>query len=378
MASDHQLAVSGSHRRFVGRKREVAELQVALDDAIAGRGRLILISGEPGIGKTRLSEEISAEAASRGWPIIIFGHVLGVYKDSLINRVIAIMAKHGIATIGINAVGHGWGPLSTIDIVKHGNTVVTLPAPGRAVDQNGDGFFYGFEGFYSTGPVQVASRDAQIQTAADMMQLVREIETGMDADGDGAADFDPSRIYYLGVSQGGDYGALFLADEPDVRVGVLNVPAGPVLDELRLTPDHSTFASILEGTGLLNGPNGTYIDNIPFRDQPPLIDSTPGADAIQALVDGGEWIDASGESIAWAQHLRSQPLGGVPQKAVIIQFDKGDQSVPNPITSSLIRGGALTDRTTYFCNDLFAAASPDDHFDDPHVFMVHCCSPATR
>jgi hypothetical protein len=37
---------------FVGRDREVAELVAGLEDAVGGRGRLFLIAGEPGIGKT--------------------------------------------------------------------------------------------------------------------------------------------------------------------------------------------------------------------------------------------------------------------------------------------------------------------------------------
>ena len=51
---------------------------------------------------------------------------------------------------------------------------------------------------------------------------MRLIESGGDADndGEGAADLDPSRIYYLGRSRGGIYGILFLAVEPTVRVGV--------------------------------------------------------------------------------------------------------------------------------------------------------------
>ena len=53
-------------RSFVGRGREVVELSSSLDDAIAGRGRLFLISGEPGIGKTWLADEVARHAAERG------------------------------------------------------------------------------------------------------------------------------------------------------------------------------------------------------------------------------------------------------------------------------------------------------------------------
>src|SRR5260221_9904609 len=59
-------AITASTNSFVGRERELGELRRALDDADCGRGRLFLISGEPGIGKTRLAEEIATDAASRG------------------------------------------------------------------------------------------------------------------------------------------------------------------------------------------------------------------------------------------------------------------------------------------------------------------------
>jgi predicted ATPase len=55
---------------FVGREREVAQLEAALGEAIGGRGRLCLIAGEPGIGKTRLAEHVAANATGRGATVI--------------------------------------------------------------------------------------------------------------------------------------------------------------------------------------------------------------------------------------------------------------------------------------------------------------------
>src|SRR5437899_1622353 len=53
-------------RVFVGRRRELAELRGGFDDAVAGRGRFFLVVGEPGIGKTRLVDELAREAIERG------------------------------------------------------------------------------------------------------------------------------------------------------------------------------------------------------------------------------------------------------------------------------------------------------------------------
>jgi DNA-binding SARP family transcriptional activator/tetratricopeptide (TPR) repeat protein len=56
---------------FVGRKVELGRLQDGLDEAIAGRGRLFLISGEPGIGKSRLAEEVMRRARERGALVLV-------------------------------------------------------------------------------------------------------------------------------------------------------------------------------------------------------------------------------------------------------------------------------------------------------------------
>ncbi len=59
--------------RLVGRTAEVQELREHLDRMLSGEGRLVLISGEPGIGKTRLAEELAVYAHLRGaW--VLRGH----------------------------------------------------------------------------------------------------------------------------------------------------------------------------------------------------------------------------------------------------------------------------------------------------------------
>lgn len=60
-----QQAGSSRHDTFVGRQQELAILRTRIDEAIQGKGSLVLINGEPGIGKTRLLMEAARYAEAR-------------------------------------------------------------------------------------------------------------------------------------------------------------------------------------------------------------------------------------------------------------------------------------------------------------------------
>jgi hypothetical protein len=55
----------GEPTPFVGREVERAELRRFMERAAAGQGGLVMIGGEPGVGKSRLCEEIAEEARQR-------------------------------------------------------------------------------------------------------------------------------------------------------------------------------------------------------------------------------------------------------------------------------------------------------------------------
>ncbi len=58
---------------FVGREAELDQLRQALDRAVEGQGSVVLIGGEPGVGKTRLTEQLSDDARRRGC-LALVGH----------------------------------------------------------------------------------------------------------------------------------------------------------------------------------------------------------------------------------------------------------------------------------------------------------------
>ena len=83
---------------FVGREEELDRLHQAIDRAVIGLGGLVLIVGEPGIGKTRVTQEIEPHARSRGalvlragshedsgappyWPWVVVGRQWGASHD---------------------------------------------------------------------------------------------------------------------------------------------------------------------------------------------------------------------------------------------------------------------------------------------------------
>jgi hypothetical protein len=324
-----------------------------------------------------------------GWPVAIFGHGFTDSKQGVPFVVASRMAANGIATIAINVVGHGFGPLGTLTVNRTTGAPVTFPAGGRGIDQNGNTVIDSTEGVAATVPL-VSTRDGLRQTVVDLMQLTRVIETG------GIPGLDPSRIYYFGQSFGGIYGTKFLAVEPSVRLGVVNVPGGASVEISRLSPVFRpllTAALVLRTPPLLNAVTGPppffggpplfgFVDNIPLRDQAPVTNTVPGTAEIQTVVENAEWVQQSGNPVVYAPHLRKAPLAGVPAKSVIVQFATGDRTVPNPTSTAILRAGDLADRATYFRYDLAVAANPAVLYGappskNPHTFLSGLFNPAT-
>jgi Big-like domain-containing protein len=308
-----------------------------------------------------------------GWPVAIFGHGFGDWKNGAPPVVAGTLAQHGIATLAINVVGHGGGPRGTYTVSRLGGLPpVTLPLGGRGIDQDGNGTIDSTEGVSAVAPYSlISNRDGLRQTTIDLMQLVKVVRGGVDVDGDATDDLSTSRIYYAGQSFGGIYGTQLMGLERKIRAAVLNVPGGSIPEIARLSPNFRILVglSLLSRTPSLynaipNAGLNNFHENIPLRNLPPVT-ATPDETAIQKVLDNSEWAQQAGNAVAYAPYIRAP---------VIFQFARGDQTVPNPTTSAILRACGCADRATLYRNDLAFALNPAVG-KNPHAFITNVGNP---
>lgn len=173
-----------------------------------------------------------------GWPVVIFQH--GITRDRTdMLAIAATFAGAGWAVVSIDQPLHGVGRTNPfyiggtpfaqlgarertfeVDLI---NNTTSAPGPDGLVDPSGAHMI--------NLPSLLTSRDNLRQAQADLSVLAVSIPR-MDVDGNQAFDFDGSRIGFVGQSLGAIVGTAFLANEPTVNVGVLNVPGGGIANLL--------------------------------------------------------------------------------------------------------------------------------------------------
>jgi hypothetical protein len=327
-----------------------------------------------------------------GWPIAITGHSGSGNQHQTSGLVASMFASHGIAAIGINNPGHGFGPLSTLTINLTDGSAVTVRAEGRGVDQNGDGAIGLAEGALAAPPRTWAlqERDSYRQVTADMMQLVRVLEVGMDVDGDGSRDLDPNRIYHHGASAGALVGTMFAALEPAVVASVQTVGGGLTPEHARWSPmRRPVFGAMLQARvpSLINAPGRTMIDGVPtaaphFDENKPawgeaaVTNTLEGAIAIQQAMEMAEMASQAGITpVVWARHLRERPLAGLAARPVLFQSAEGDQTAVSVGTSATLRAGQLADLAVRYRHDL-AFAEDSTIPKNPHTVLAGVLHPS--
>ena len=378
-------------------------------------------TGQPAV--TRINEIYlnvflpSGPMPPNGWPVAIVGHGINGSKNPGFfpptapagrsrDEVLSALAAEGIAIVTTNAVGAGFGPLGTLTVATTAGASVTFYAGGRGIDQGPrDGLIGANEGGVPAAPRGVVHySDLFRQTAVDLMQLVRVIEAGVDVDGDGQRDLDPSRIYYRGSSWSGGYGTVFLGVEPDVRAATISAAADPVWFAL-LGGQRGAAGAVFAARqpSPINSPGIEFFAEVlvarPFFDEnwplrngiqlavqleggatrvikSPVSNSVNGAMDLQEIIERYEWVSQAGSPVAYAPHIRKAPLGGAPKTLLHVVF-KGDQTAPNPTTTAILRAGALKDRTMFYLHDVARLENPSIPA-NPHGFNIATIAPEYR
>jgi hypothetical protein len=196
-----------------------------------------------------------------GWPIVIFQH--GITRNRTDALAIAVtMAAQGFAVVAIDQPLHGLGPQAfNPDLFGPGTNPGANPAlagfyanntPFAAAgvrertfdvdyvnNQTGAPGPDGIPDASGTHTINLSSlltsRDNLRQAVADLFVLTASVPR-MDITGDGAGDFDTSRIEFVGQSLGAMVGVPFLALEPNVTNGMLSVPGGGIAQMLNGSP----------------------------------------------------------------------------------------------------------------------------------------------
>ena len=322
---------------------------------------------------------------AQGWPVAICSHGSFRTKDNCFLAA-AVLTSHRVAVISINAMGHGGGPLTTMTTRLTDGTSMTFAAPGLGYDADGDGSIATWEPQRAARPQALLNTSGTIaQTAALQLQLVRGIQAGVDVEGVGAPDLDASRIYYFSHSLGGNWGMMSFAVEPAIRAAVFVVPGGTLIYNTTLAPAFRPgLGEMLEARtpSLLNPSHGlTSIDglvtagpffneNLPLRNQPPRVNTVPGAADIQRFLDRIAWCAQVSSTVAFAPLLRRSPPAGVPARPFVVQAARSDTAAVNPGTSELIRAGDFADRALFYRHDLNFGLAGVPVTPHPYVFQV--------
>ena len=246
------------------------------------------VSGAAAAQDAQLDFLLTIPQGDPPYPVVILQHGFGG-DNSFALDLGPDVARGGRAGIAISAVSHG----------RRGSPSELLTAT----------------------PLQ--SRDIFRQTHADQMALVRAIEAGIDVDGDGVDDVDPTDIGYLGQSLGGILGATFVALERAVDVAVLNVAGGRVAflgDNPGTRPIFSAFLAMHAGLDVASPEFEVFLQRM--------------------LELGQQGLDPA-DGLNYARRWRLDPLSGYAARRVLIQEGIGDALVSNQSTEDLAAAGGL-------------------------------------
>jgi hypothetical protein len=325
-------------------------------------------SGEVVYGNAWLPE---TPAPPAGYPVVLVSHGLGDHRFSG-PAFFASALVHRAAALSINAVGHGYGPRSRVLLERQDGSTIEIAIPGRGRDIDGTGVIDPFDGCVLVAPGEPAFiRECLRTTAIDHRKLIREIEAGVDFDGDGRRDLDANRIQFLGQSLGAMHGAILLGLEGNIEGGVLNVGGGSAVEAARYSPTLRNVLALYLSlshpevlSGFLQLPDpliGRYQEVRVLSDAR----SGPYLEALDRIL----MIESDAAPAAFGPFLKQATLYGNGIKRVMFQYALGDQTVPNAANGQLIRGAFEYDLVSVYRHD-YAREVLQSLPANPHVYLA--------
>ena len=277
-------------------------------------------------------------APAGGWPTVVFGHGLTSSKTTLF-AIAPQLAKAGFASVAIDFVLHDSRAIrtSTDTNMKCADSDIPKPTPSTAPQC--------YAPFLSSD--LAGTRDNIRQTVLDLEGLVAAIKACGTANC-GALKVDATHLAYLGMSLGGLVGSIAVANIPDFKGAVLNVPAVGLVDVLENTASLDIRCSLVDALISLKVLSGELYNHNPA--DPKGLCTTdawkaqPGYQQFSVIARWG--LDpADGATFT----------GKLATRKILIQEVINDEIFPNIATD---REGALVGLTPQTADPATSAAPP--------------------
>ncbi|MFT5137790.1 MAG: hypothetical protein ACI8XV_002832 [Arenicella sp.] len=232
-------------------------------------------------------------------PIAIYGHGVGVVKETMLLTVAFSNAKRGIASIAIDQPNHGSRSQ------QDGGNIFSILKPEK---------FTHLSGMVSQSTLDMTSLLMAIQTSLAELDVAPSGKKWWHrlwySDGIDTPDIDIERIHYQGTSMGGVLGTGFVASAKNLKSAFLQVSGVGISNIL-------THSILFESFGFEN----LIPDN-----------ASAGEAALFMQLLQQEFNKA--DAINFAHYIK-QPIHGRSPRKLVLQYGLGDRVVYNPASEAL-------------------------------------------
>lgn len=239
-----------------------------------------------------------------GWPVVLYAHGTGGDYQSFIRGTVAsVLARNGLAVLAIDQIHHGTRDNGAC--AGQSSTCVQI--------------------LYFNFLVPRAGRDNTRQAALDYVSLLRfartlDIPAAMSTE-NVAAKIDPTKVLFMGHSQGGLNGPLVLAIEPEIKGGMLSGSGSTIAISIEQKTEPVNINQLVRAA-LLLAPGD------------PLDRWHPTLSMLQTFTEAADAVN-------YARFWFHEPPAGHPPKSVFMTVGLLDEYTPPDATFALAASGRV-------------------------------------